>query len=129
MTLTRNYGTNQRRYKLRHALIILSALAVFTAALGAGGCRGCAEKADLDVIPGMKDSGIPDPHAAKEHEKEIQQLNKDIEELTKEAAKIATDRAMSEAEKQRRMEEIEKEMKVKGERLKEIAEDIANRDL
>jgi TolA-binding protein len=129
MTLTRNYGTNHRRYKLRHALIILSALAVITAALGAGGCRGCAEKADLDVIPGMKDSGIPDPHAAKEHEKEIQQLNKDIEELTKEAAKIATDRAMSEAEKQRRMEEIEKEMKVKGERLKEIAEDIANRDL
>ncbi len=114
---------------MRHALIILSALAVFTAALGAGGCRGCAEKADLDAIPGMKDSGIPDPHAAKEHEKEIQQLNKDIEELTKEAAKIATDRAMSEAEKQRRMEEIEKEMKVKGERLKEIAEDIANRDL
>ena len=30
------------------------------AAFGAGGCRGCAKNADLDVIPGMKDSGIPD---------------------------------------------------------------------
>lgn len=114
---------------MRHALIILSALAVFTAALGAGGCRGCAEKADLDVIPGMKDSGIPDPHAVKEHEKEIQQLNKDIEELTREMAKISMDPNMSPAEKERRAEEIGKEMEIKGERLKEIAEDIANRDL
>jgi hypothetical protein len=36
---------------------------------------------------------------------------------------------MSPAEKERRMGELEKKMKVKGERLKEIAEDIANRDL
>ncbi len=114
---------------MRHALIILSVLAVFTAALGAGGCRGCAEKADLDVIPGMKDSGIPDPHAAKKHEKEIQQLNKEIEELTRELATVAMDPNLSPAEKDRRTEEIGKEMEIKGERLKEIAEDIANRDL
>jgi TolA-binding protein len=114
---------------LRYAITFLVAGAALTAALGAGGCRGCAEKADLDVIPGMKDSGIPDPHAVKEHEKEIQQLNKEMEELAKEIATIATDPNMSPAEKERRAEEIEKEMQVKGERLKEIAEDIANRDL
>ncbi|NIT34997.1 MAG: hypothetical protein GTN49_00620 [candidate division Zixibacteria bacterium] len=114
---------------MRYAIIILSVLTALAVTLGAAGCRGCAEKADLDVVPGMKHSGIPDAHAAKEHEKEIQQLNKEIEELTKETAKIAMDRTMSEAEKQRRMEEIEKELQVKGERLKEIAEDITNRDL
>jgi hypothetical protein len=36
---------------------------------------------------------------------------------------------MSPAQKEKRMAEIEKEMEVKGERLKEIAEDISNRDL
>jgi TolA-binding protein len=114
---------------LKYTITLLAAAAVLTAALGAGGCRGCAEKADLDIIPGMKDSGIPDPHAAKEHEKELQQLNQELAELTKEIATIAMDPNLSPAEKERRMGELEKKMKVKGERLKEIAEDIANRDL
>jgi len=114
---------------VRYAILLLAAAAVLAAAFGAGGCRGCAKNADLDVIPGMKDSGIPDPHAVKEHEKEIQQLNKDIEALTKEMMTIATDPSMSQAEKDKRMAEIEKDMGVKGERLKEIAEDIANKDL
>ena len=114
---------------MKYAITLLAAATVLTAALGAGGCRGCAEKADLDMIPGMKDSGIPDPHAAKEHEKELQQLNQEIAELTKEIATIAMDPNLSPAEKERRMEGLEKEMKVKGERLKKIAEDIANRDL
>jgi len=114
---------------LRYAIVLLAAAAVLAAAFGAGGCRGCAKTADLDVIPGMKDSGIPDPHAVKEHEKELQQLNKDIEALTKEMATIAMDPNMSPAEKERRAEEIGKEMEIKGERLKEIAEDISNRDL
>ncbi len=114
---------------MRYAIVILAAAAVLTAAFGAGGCRGCAEKADLDAIPGMKDSGIPDPHAAKEHEKEIEQLNREMEELAKELATIAMDPSMSEAEKEKRLAEIEKEMEVKGKRLKEIAEDVANRDL
>jgi TolA-binding protein len=114
---------------LRYALTLLAAAAVLAAALGAGGCRGCAEKADLDAIPGMKDSGIPDPHAVKEHEKEIQQLNREIEELTRELATIAMDPNLSPEEKDRRAEEIGKEMEIKGKRLKEIAEDISNRDL
>lgn len=114
---------------MRYAITLLAAAAFLAAVFGAGGCRGCAEKADLDMVPGMKDSGIPDPHAVKEHEKEIEQLNRDIEELTKEIATIAMDPNMSPAEKERRMAELEKEMKVKGERLKEIAEDISNRDL
>lgn len=114
---------------MKYAITLLAAATVLTAALGAGGCRGCAEKADLDVIPGMKDSGIPDPHAVKEHEKELQQLNQELAELTKEIATIAMDPNLSPAEKERRMEELEKEMQVKGERLKKIAEDIANRDL
>ena len=114
---------------MKYAITLLAAAAVLTAALGAGGCRGCAEKADLDMVPGMKDSGIPDPHAAKEHEKEIQQLNQEMEELTKEIATIAMDPKLSPAEKERRMEGLKKEMNVKGERLKKIAEDIANRDL
>lgn len=114
---------------MRYAILFLAAAAVLAAVFGAGGCRGCAKNADLDVIPGMKDSGIPDPHAVKEHEKELEQLNKDIEALTREAATIAMDPNMNPAQKEKRMAEIEKEMQVKGERLKEIAEDIANRDL
>ena len=115
---------------MKKIAVILSLAALCAAALLAGGCcKGCAEKADLDVIPGMEDSGIPDVKAAKEHEKELQQLNQEIEELTKEIATIAMDPNLSPAEKERRMEELEKEMNVKGERLKEIAEDIANRDL
>ncbi len=114
---------------MKYAITLLAAVTVLTAALGAGGCRGCAEKADLDMVPGMKDSGIPDPHAAKEHEKELQQLNQELAELTKEIATIAMDPNLSPAEKERRMGELEKEMKVKRERLKEIAEDISNRDL
>jgi hypothetical protein len=114
---------------LRYAIVLLAAAAVLAASLGAGGCRGCAEKADLDMVPGMKDSGIPDPHAAKEHEKEIEQLNREMEELTREMATIAMDPNLSPAEKDRRTEEIGREMEIKGKRLKEIAEDIANRDL
>ncbi len=114
---------------MKYAITLLATVAVLTAALGAGGCRGCAEKADLDIIPGMKDSGIPDPHAVKEHEKELQQLNQELAELTKEIATIAMDPNLNPAEKERRMGELEKKMKVKGERLKEIAEDISNRDL
>ncbi len=110
--------------------VILSLAILCAAALLAGGCcKGCAEKADLDVIPGMEDSGIPDVKAAEEHEKELQQLNQEMEELAKEIATIAMDPNMSPAEKEKRMAEIEKEMEVKGKRLKEIAEDIANRDL
>jgi TolA-binding protein len=114
---------------LKLGITFLLAVVALAAALAAGGCRGCAEKADLDVVPGMKDSGIPDPHAVKEHEKEIQQLNQEMEKLAKEIATIAMDPNMSPEEKERRAEEIEKEMEIKGERLKEIAEDIANRDL
>ncbi len=114
---------------MRYAIVILAAAAVLAAVFGAGGCRGCAEKADLDMVPGMKDSGIPDPHAAEEHEKELEQLNREMEELAKELATIAMDPSLSPDEKERRVEEIEKEMAVKGKRLKEIAEDIANRDL
>ncbi|HUU57087.1 MAG TPA: hypothetical protein VMW93_07085 [bacterium] len=115
---------------MKKIAVILSLAALCAAALLAGGCcKGCADKADLDIIPGMKDSGIPDVKAAKEHEKELQQLNQEIEELTKEIATIAMDPNLSPAEKERRMEELEKEMNVKGERLKEIAEDISNRDL
>jgi peptidoglycan hydrolase CwlO-like protein len=114
---------------LRYAIVLLAAAALLAAGLVAGGCRGCAKNADLDAIPGMKDSGIPDPHAAKEHEKELQQLNKDIEELSREAAKVAMDPNMSQPEKEKRLAEIEKELEVKSERVKEIAEDITNRDL
>jgi len=115
---------------LKKIAVILSLAALCAAALLAGGCcKGCADKADLDVIPGMKDSGIPDVKAAKEHEKEIEQLNKDIEALTREMATVAMDPNLSPAEKDKRAEEIGKEMEIKGERLKEIAEDIANRDL
>ena len=114
---------------MRYAIVILAAAAVLAAVFGAGGCRGCAEKADLDMVPGMKDSGIPDPHAAEEHEKEIEQINQEMEKLAKEVATIAMDPNMNPAEKEKRLAEIEKEMEVKGERLKEIAEDISNRDL
>jgi TolA-binding protein len=114
---------------LRYALTFLVAVAALAVAFAAAGCRGCAEKADLDVVPGMKDSGIPDPHAVKEHEKEIEQLNKDIEQLTKELAQVTMDPNLSPAEKKKRTDEIGKEMEIKSKRLKEIAEDIANRDL
>jgi peptidoglycan hydrolase CwlO-like protein len=114
---------------LRYALTFLVTVSALTIVIGAGGCRGCAEKADLDVVPGMKDSGIPDPHAVKEHEKEIEQLNKDIEELTRELAQVTMDPNLSAAEKKKRTDEIGKEMEIKSKRLKEIAEDIANRDL
>ena len=115
---------------MKKIAVILSLAALCAAALLAGGCcKGCADKADLDVIPGMKDSGIPDVKAAKEHQEEMQQLSEDIEQLTVKMAKIATDPTLSEAEKRRRLEGLEKEMEVKGKRLEELAEDIANRDL
>ncbi len=114
---------------MKYAITFLAAAAALTVALGAGGCRGCAEKADLDVIPGMKDSGIPDVKAAKEHEKEVQQLNKEMEELTKEIARVATDPSLSPAQKEQRMKELEVEVEKKSERLKEIAEDVTNRNL
>jgi len=111
--------------------LLIAALAVAVAAtLGAGGCcKGCSEKADLDVIPGMEDSGIPDPHAVKEHEKELEQLEKDIADLSREMAEVATDPTLSEAERERRMEEFGKELEIKSKRMEEIAEDIANQDL
>lgn len=110
---------------------LLAALAVAVAStLGAGGCcKGCSEKADLDVIPGMKDSGIPDPHAVKEHEAELEQLEKDIAELSQKMAEVSTDPTLSEAERERRMEELGKELEIKSKRMEEIAEDIANQDL
>ncbi|MGD8719992.1 MAG: hypothetical protein PVH29_14370 [Candidatus Zixiibacteriota bacterium] len=115
---------------MKNATAFIVILGMCTGALFmAGCCKGCAEKTDLDVIPGMEDSGIPDVKAAKEHEEEIQQLNKDIEELTKELMEVTLDPNMSEAEKEKRVAEIEKEMEVKGKRLEEIAEDIANKDL
>ena len=114
---------------MRYVLTILAAFAMLAAVFAANGCRGCAKNADLDVIPGMDNSGIPDPHAAKEHEKEIEQLNHDIAELTQEMMTIAMDPNMSQAEKDKRGAEIEKELEIKGKRLEEIAEDIANRDL
>jgi len=115
---------------LKRVAVIFSLAALCAATLGAGGCcKGCAEKADLDVIPGMKDSGIPDVKAAKEHQEEIEKLNKEIEQLTLEMMKVATDPSLSEAERTRRTEELSKEMEVKGKRLEELAEDIANKDL
>ena len=115
---------------MKKTAVIFSLAILCAAALGAGGCcKGCAEKADLDVIPGMEDSGIPDVKAAKEHQKELEQLNKEIAELTSEMMKIATDPSLSEAERERRMSELEKELEVKSKRLEELAEDIANRDL
>ena len=115
---------------MKKTAVIFSLAILCAAALGAGGCcKGCAEKADLDVIPGMEDSGIPEVKAAKEHQEEIEQLNKEIAELTAEMMKITTDPSLSEAERKRRMSELEKELEVKSKRLEELAEDIANRDL
>lgn len=115
---------------MKELAVIFSLAILCAAALGAGGCcKGCAEKADLDVIPGMEDSGIPDVKAAKEHQEEIEQLNKDIERITLEMMKVSTDPSLSEAERKARMEELEKELEVKSKRLEELAEDIANKDL
>jgi len=115
---------------MRKAVVILSLAVLCAGAIAINGCcKGCAEKADLDVIPGMEDSGIPDVKAAEEHKEEIEQLNKDIEALTIELMKVSTDPSLSEAERERRIKEIEKEMEVKGKRLEELAEDIANKDL
>jgi TolA-binding protein len=114
---------------VKELTLIFSLAIVCAAALVAGGCKGCAEKADLDVIPGMKDSGIPDVKAAKEHQEEIEQLNKDIEQLTLEMMKTSTDPSLSEAERKARMDKLGKELEVKSKRLEELAEDIANKDL
>jgi TolA-binding protein len=114
---------------LKKLAVIFSLAILCTVALGAGGCRGCAEKADLDVIPGMKDSGIPDVKAAKEHQEEIEQLNKDIEQLTLEMMKTATDPSLSEAERKKRTDELGKELEIKSKRLEELAEDIANKKI
>lgn len=114
---------------MRKLAVIIYLGIICAAALGAGGCKGCAEKADLDVVPGMKDSGIPDVKAAKEHEKEIEQLNKDIEQLTLEMMKTSTDPSLSEAERKARMDKLGKELEVKSKRLKELTEDIANKKI
>jgi TolA-binding protein len=115
---------------VKKTAVIFSLAILCAAALGAGGCcKSCSEKADLDVIPGMEDSGIPDVKAAKEHQEEIEQLNKDIEQLTVEMMKTSTDPSLSEAERKARMDKLGKELEVKSKRLEELAEDIANKDL
>jgi hypothetical protein len=115
---------------LKTTAILLSLALSCAAPLLAGGCfKGCAEKADLDVIPGMKDSGIPDVKAVEEHKDEIEKLSKEIQALSLEMAKIAADPSLSAAEKERRIEELEKEMEVKSKRMEELAEDIANKEI
>jgi seryl-tRNA synthetase len=115
---------------LKTTVALLSLALLCAAPLLAGGCfKGCAEKADLDVIPGMKDSGIPDVKAVKEHQAEIERLSKEIQQLSVEAAKIAADPSLSPEEKERRIKEIEKELEVKSQRMEELAEDIANKEI
>jgi len=113
------------------AVIWAVALTTATASvLAAGGCCKLFGKKgpDLDVIPGMKGSGIPDVHAAKEHRKEIEKLGQEIEELARKQQEIVLDPTLSPAEKERRIREIQKEMEPKVKRMAELGGDILNRE-
>jgi len=104
------------------------AVATLAAASWYGCCRGCGKGMNTDLIPGMKDSGIPDPHAAKEHSAEMEKLGKQINELAEEQQKIAADPTLSPEEKQRRLEEVQKRMEPLVARMAEIGGDIANKE-
>ena len=97
---------------------------------GYGCCKGCGDKLliDTDKIPGMKDSGIVDPHAVKEHQAEIEELNKEIQELANEQKRVMTDPTLSPEEKERRLKEIQNEMQPKVERLAEMGADMLNKE-
>jgi len=89
-----------------------------------GCCKGCAKGAGL--IPGFKGSGIPDVRAAKEHQKEIEQLGKELQEMAQEEQRIAADPALSPEEKQRRILEVQKRMEPKVKRMQELSREIMN---
>ena len=109
------------------AIVILAVAAA--ALLWYGCCRGCGKGIiNTDLIPGGKDSGIPDVHAAKEHEKEIEGLSKQIEALAEEQRKVAADPTLSAEEKQRRLEEINTKMQPLAQRMAELGGDILNKE-
>jgi len=108
-------------------------LAVAVAALASlslyGCCKGCGNKPpNLDLIPGMKDSGIPDPRAIKEHQAEVEKLSKEVQALAEEQQRIAADPTLSPQEKQRRITEIQKQMEPKVARMAEIGGDMINKE-
>jgi len=115
---------------MKRGWVVLAALALVATAFY-GCCRGCGPKMgppDLDKIPGMKDSGIPDVKAADEHSKEIEELSKKISALGEEQRRIAADPTMSAEEKQRRTEEISKQMEPLAQRMAELGGDILNKE-
>ncbi len=91
-------------------------------------CRGCAKGINTDLIPGGKDSGIPDLNAATEHQKEIEDLSRQMQALGEEQRRVAADPTLSAEEKARRLEEISKKMEPLAQRMAEIGGDIANKE-
>lgn len=114
---------------MKRGWVVLAAL-VLAAFAFYGCCKGCGSKLspDLDKVPGMKDSGIPDPKAAEEHSAEVEELSKKIEALGQEQQRIAADPTLSPEEKMRRMEEISKQMEPLTQRMAEIGGDILNKE-
>jgi hypothetical protein len=115
---------------MKRGWVVFAALALVAFALY-GCCKGCGPKLgppDLDKVPGMKDSGIPDPNAIKEHSKEVEELSKKIQALGEEQRRISADPTLSAEEKQRRTEEISKQMEPLAQRMAELGGDMINKE-
>ncbi len=115
---------------MKTTLIIFVVALTALASLAANGCcRGCGKNGpNLDVIPGMKDSGVPDVGAMKEHQKEIEQLGKEIQALGEEQQRIVADPTLNPQEKQRRILEVQKQLEPKLKRMAELGGDIMNKE-
>jgi hypothetical protein len=108
-------------------IVALAASAFFTV-----GCCGIIQEVnDIgDLIGGGEeedDSDIPEiPFTDKDDTaRELEKNAKELEELAKEYERISTDPTLSEAERQRKLRELEEEMERKGEEMEGWAEDLS----